>query len=256
MPLLIARRLYTSNRTFYLSLPTLLASSYPQARSNSTSAMTTLMKVYNEEGRPVQELNITRPFQLFSRGNYLNITDVANEHGIPANYNLECLISNLTFITENGSINIIPIFPGELKSYIATSNSELDRFIEQRVERLREIAEAYETIGELWSNELFNYARELQEGLTEVDRDPGNAVRHFRNIFDGLRNAIRRREDEKLNRFLRTTFHLLSGYGQHFRTRTSLEDAIFARNLAVATLRFLIRDSEILNRLRSQEGEA
>lgn len=176
---------------------------------------------------------------------FLEITDVASKLGIPKNYIVEVLAINFVLRKENGKVTESPIFPNEVLLDVQDENLRLR--VKEEVEALKKLGEGFETVALLYKAGLNDTAYELTEALVRFDKNDYEgmmlsyvkAVESFQVLakdrITGAKTTIKELKD-----FLDNTRSLLSSLGKDYGARALMEEGIFARNLIIATSRYVM----------------
>lgn len=156
---------------------------------------------------------------------------------------VELLITNI-----KADQAVFPAFPGELRTDITWQGDVKDR-VERELAAIQKVADAFETVGALHERGFPHPALDLQAGLVEIDADDfDGAIVAFRKSIEGLKKAIEsgvtiRESAGKTAVYLdhlKKSFHMLSASGLHTATVGLRDEALFAREITVATARFFV----------------
>lgn len=259
MPIVIVRRLEIKDSKCLINVRC-LDSPYPQFTINGMGIRCFLNRVFTEDGkRIVSQPRCTHVFKIYKPESYsttmLNLSKFALREGIPKNYFIETIAINFVYERKDeasGKRETIefPIYPREIKSDVdAYAPTRIDEQIHSEIESLTKIGEAFETIGLLYQFGLHETASDLTEGLLRVERnDHEGAIKFFRKVVEGFRNHIKdqnitfisEKRTEEMKRFLSTSYSLLGNFGEHAGTHGWMDEATFAKEIAIATSRYIL----------------
>ena len=256
MPLIVAKSL-----TFHYAPPILylfdihdLFQKYPNMYSQiGLRVRIYVNRIYNEALRIVNEPGIgclldvvhEKVGQPSTSRAFLDITDVASKVGIPKNYIVEVLAINFVLRDETGKITESPIFPNEITVEVQDENLRVR--VEEEVEALKKLGEGFETVALLYQAGLNDLAHELTDALVRLDKnDFKGMMRSYVKMVESLQVLVKDRIFgtktliKELKDFLDQTHSLLSSFEKNYGARALMEEGVFARNLMLATTRYLI----------------
>ena len=232
-----------------------LKQKYPNLCVEGVKVIAFINKVYNEDYKVVQLIkkSIEVPIKEYKEG-YLFVTvldlfGIMIKYGIPKGYYVELTITNFIIKSNNKTI-LVPIFPNEIK---LDCDYGIENVIKRDVESLKKVAEAYEIIGKLSHHNLGEISDDLMEAMIRLEKsDVDGAIKFFRKTIEGLRNIITKdimkseNRAKELKDYLTKAFHLLSNFGEHAGTEALMNEAIFAKDIALSAARYIIEKLEEL----------
>lgn len=247
MTVIIAKQLDVEDDKYTLDIYK-LRSKYPTFCKPGTQVRGYLNRVYNEDRKIVNQPRMYCTIEIIESGYYqkLDLTPFAAKLGIARGYTVEVLAINF-LIQQEMQVTEVPIFPNEIQTDV--SNTEINARIEEEIGSLRKIGEIFETIGLLYEKKFFDLASDLRQGLIRTEKnDHEGAIKFYRKTIEGFKSLIKDKViDDSENRtkgvkeFLGKTYSLLSNFGEHYGTRGFINEGKFARDLAVAISRYMIK---------------
>jgi hypothetical protein len=259
MPIVIVRELEMEDSKCLINV-SCLDRPYPQFAINGIGIRCFLNRVFTDDGkRIISQPRRTYVFKIYKPESYsttmLDLSKFALFEGIPKDYYIETVAINFVYEHKDEASgkqeNIeFPIYPREIKTDFSPHvPSRIREQISTEIESLTKIGEALETIGLLYQSGLHEMASDLTEGLLRVEgNDHEGAIKFLRKVVEGFRNYIKdqnitivsEKRTEEMKRFLSTSYSLLGNFGEHTGTHGWLDEATFAKELAIATSRYIL----------------
>ena len=247
MTMIIAKQLNIEDNRYSLDIYD-LKDKYPTFCKAGTEVRAYLNRVFNENRRIVSQPRMYCTIQIVEIGYYvkMDLTPFAAELGIAKGYTVEVLAINF-LIQEDLQVVEVPIFPNEMQMDV--SDTKIRTRIEEEIGALRKIGETFETIGFLYEKKFFDLASDLREGLIRTEKnDHEGAIKFYRKTIEGFRSLMKNKtiddsdsRTKEVKVFLNKTYSLLSNFGEHYGTRGFTDEGNFARDIAIAISRYMIK---------------
>lgn len=226
-----------------------LAKKYSHACIEGHEIDVYINRIFNEEKKVVSkpERSISLKIVKDIIYKFLDFSIIAPELGIPTGYFVEVLATNfVTARIPDMSPLRVPIFPNEIK---IDADSQIKELIEDEIKTLEKVGKTLETVGLLSDHNLPELADHLRDGITRLEKfDYEGSVMSFRKVIEGFRNLMKDKivdgsenRSKEIRSFLSKAFSLLSNFGEHVGTRGLMDEAIFARELAVSVSGYMLK---------------
>ena len=256
MPLVMVRPLDVENERIVIDIDSLKIP-YPQFVKDGTKVRCLINRIFiADTGKVVSQPRAMRIFDIF-KPTYgspkLDISSYALPEGIPKGYYVEVLAINFVYEKigegEKQRTTEFPIYPGETRDDIPPSIPyQIRNEIKGGIEALRKVGEDFETIGSLHQAGLYEVAVDLAEGLLRVERnDHEGAVKFLRKVVEGLHQYIDGKvigsanRTEEIGRFLKTSYSLMSNFGEHTGTHGWIDESLLSKEIAVSISRYILK---------------
>lgn len=228
---------------------------YPQLAKQGNKIRCLINRIFTEDGnkitkqpRLIDVFMVYKPI-IYSPTN-LNITPYALFQGIPKGYFVELLAINFIYSYEDNPELEFPIYPGEMQTNFHFSTPhKIKEIVQADIQALTKVGEAFETVGLLHQMGLYDIAGDLTEGLQRMERnDHEGAIKFFRKVLEGWRVYINSQKKtiasvkrtEEVNRFLNTSYSLMSNFGEHTGTHGWIDEATLSKEIAVSISRYIL----------------
>ena len=249
MPIIIVKPLEVESDGTCLINVNYLDARYPQFCKQGIGIRSLVNRVYNPSRKVIKSPKIVEVFRIQRKETYyaakLDLSPFALYEGIPKGYLIEILAIN--FIYEHKDKDTgkqtsveFPIYPNELLTDV--DDYEIKRKVQEDLENLQRVGQAFETIGLLYQTKLYDIASDLTDALIRFENnDYEGSIKFFRKVMEGLRNNIKDKVIVSENRtkefrsFLNASYGLMSNFGEHAGTHGWANEAILCKDCLLYT---------------------